>query len=88
MTSNQTIFFHSNNFLLFSTNYKINRRIFIRDPALHRPGTIPMAIESLKIQIKTTMLDVQSSGKKGEWTYENLMLNCIPGLLSSSRLNS
>ena len=48
----------------------------------------PMNIESLKIKIKTIMLDVQASGKDEEWTSENFVLNCIPGLRSSSRVNS
>ena len=55
---------------------------------LTTPGTSPINIESLKRKIKTIMLDVQASGENAEWTSENFVINCIPGLRSSSRVNS
>ena len=52
------------------------------------PGTSPINIESLKRKIITIMLEVQASAENEEWTSENFVLNCIPGLRSSSRANS
>ena len=48
----------------------------------------PINIESLKRKIKTIMLEVQAFGENAKWPSENFVLNCIPGLRSSSRVNS
>ena len=45
-------------------------------------------VKVIKRKLKCAMLDIQSMGENEEWTAKNFILNNIPGLRSSARLNT
>ena len=47
-----------------------------------------MSITIIKRKLKCVMFDIQSMGENEEWTANNFILNNIPGLRSSARLNT
>ena len=44
-------------------------------------------VKVIKRKLKCAMFDIQSLGEEGEWTAKNCILNNIPRLPSSARLN-
>ena len=45
-------------------------------------------VKVIKRKLKCAMFDIQSMGENEEWTAKNFILNNIPGLRSSARLNT
>ena len=45
-------------------------------------------VKIIKRKLKFAMFDIQSMGENEEWTAKNVILNNIPGLRSSARLNT
>ena len=45
-------------------------------------------VNVIKRKLKCVMFDIQSMGENEEWTANNFLLNNIPGLRSSARLNT
>ena len=45
-------------------------------------------VKVIKRKLKCVMFDIQSMGENEEWTANNFILNNIPGLRSSARLNT
>ena len=45
-------------------------------------------VKVIKRKLKCAMFDIQSMGENKEWTAKNFMLNNIPGLQRSARLNT
>ena len=45
-------------------------------------------VKVIKRKLKCVMFDIQSMGENEEWTANNFLLNNIPGLRSSARLNT
>ena len=45
-------------------------------------------VKVIKRKLKCAMFDIQSMGENEEWIDKNFILNYIPGLRSSARLNT
>ena len=45
-------------------------------------------VKVIKRKLKCAIFDIQSMGENEEWTAKNFILNNIPGLRSSARLNT
>ena len=45
-------------------------------------------VKVIKRKLKCAMFDIQSMGENEEWTAKNFILNNIPGLRGSARLNT
>ena len=52
------------------------------------PISVRLVIAVIKRKLKCAVFDIQSMGENEEWTAKNFILNNIPGLRSSARLDT
>ena len=82
------------NYIYGDTVYR--KSVFFKGPLLSiNPNFIDtiypettVDVKVIKRKLKCVMFDIQSMGEDEEWTANNFILNNIPGLRSSARLNT